>query len=168
MLQTAEESVLPDDVIEDCCRAATYVTLSDAVKLHKVNKERRGRVVSVSVDGETAQSHYIPRWPSATVHVHPFTRWGSEFPLLPAMRYAQGDCHLAWSLGGMLVGIPSLWEKTDRIVHDSGEWHGWLLTYLTSVCFPRACSSAHDRNPFKFKSRAFSSERMEELLAKIA
>ena len=154
MMRNAEDSAPSEEVVEDCCRAATYITLSDAVKLYQVNKERQGRVVRTHVEGEVVDSHYTPPWPSATIHVHPYNCWGSEFPLLPAMQHSESDCHLLWSLSGMLLGIPSLWESTDRIVSSSDEWHGWLLTYLTSVCFPTSRRGGHSGNPFKFHHRS--------------
>ena len=165
MLQNAEDSGLSDDALEDCCRAATYITLSDAVKLYQANKERQGRVICSNARGEAVESHYVPPWPSTAIHVHPFNPWGSEFPLLLGMQHPENDCHLLWSLSGMLVGVPSLWEKTDAIVHDSAEWHGWLLAYLTPLCFPKA-GPGRD-NPFKFRNRNFSPKRLEELLIKM-
>jgi len=165
MLQNAEDGELSNDVVEDCCRAATYVTLSDAVKIYQANKERQGRVVCSNAKGEAVESHYVPPWPSTAVHVHPFNAWGCEFPLLMGMQHPENDCHLVWSLSAMLVGVPSLWEKTDAIVHDSADWYGWLLAYLTPICFPRAGSGRN--NPFKFENRSFSPKRLEELLIKI-
>ena len=138
MIRNAEDSALPDDVLEECCQSATYVTLNDAIKLYKANKECKGRVVQIKVKGKMVDSHYVPQWPSVVIHVHPYNPWGCEFPLLLDMQQPEDDWHLLWSLSAMMIGVPSLWEKTDAIVSNCEGWYGWLLAYLTPSCFPQS------------------------------
>ena len=168
MVQNAENSNIAEDALDECCRSATFVTLSDAVKLYKANKERRGRIVDAEENGETITSQYLPSWPATIINVHPFDQRGCEFPLLTGIHQSDYDCHLLWSLGAMTMGISSLWEKIDQIVHSNKDWHGWLLTYLTPICFPRYSTGRYGRNSlFAFENRAFTKKRLEELLIRV-
>jgi len=166
MIRDAEGTALSDDALQECCQSATYVTLSDAVKLYKANKECKGRIARIKVKGEMVDSHYIPQWPSVAIHVHPFNHWGCEFPLLIDMQQPEDDCHLLWSLSAMMIGVPSLWEKTDAIVCNCEDWHGWLLAYLTPVCFPQHAKLGRN-SPFKYRNGAFTKKRLEELLIRM-
>ena len=166
MLQDAEDNIdIEDDIVEQCTRSANYVTLDDAMKLYKANKERRGRVVKIKKDGETVDVHYVPQWPSATVRVHPFDSWGSDFPLLCSMQQKDYDSHLLWSLAAMMICVPFLWEKTDAAVCNVDDWYGWMLAYLTPICFPQYKGSRS--SPFKYKCDSLSKNRVEELLIKM-
>ena len=69
--------------IKDCCTGATYITLNDAVKLHRANKQQQGHVVQREVKGNVVVEHYTPSWPSVAIHIHLANSWGSDFPLLP-------------------------------------------------------------------------------------
>ena len=136
MFENAEVHTPGGDMVESCCRAATYVTLSDAVKLYQTNRARQGHVIRETVDGETKERHYKPTWPSTLIHVHPCDKYGSDFPLVPKMVHDEVDCRLLWSVSAMLIGVSSLWEKTDGGVTNTDHWGGWLLSHLSGICFP--------------------------------
>jgi len=110
--------------------------------------------------------HYVPQWPSTAVHLHPYDRWGCDFPLLSNMQHAESDSHLLWSTAGMLVAIPSLWEKTDEAVNDVFQWQGWMLAHLASVCYLKHKTKG-SASPFTYKTDPFSNKRIDELLVKM-
>ena len=62
----------------------------------------------------------------------------------------------------MLIGVPSLWEKTDLTVHNYDDWQGWLLTYLTPICFPRC--RMNQKKLFVYENDTYSKKRLDELL----
>ena len=169
MFQNAERDKPDDDVVESCCRAATYVTLSDAMKLHEMNRQQQGRFLEEEVDGQFKAMHYVPSWPSALVNVHPCTEYGSDFPLFPSVKEKESDNYLLWSLSGMLLSVPVLWEKTDGAVRNTVGWQGWLLSHLARTCFPKRRTQKGRRRsyPFKFETRFDSPLRLDELLTKM-
>ena len=138
MFRNAEnhDIISNEKAVEECCQSCTYVTLQDAIKLHKANKERRGRVVQVVEKEQLVDCHYVPPWPSVTINVHPFDLWGCEFPLLSSMHLKDVDCHLLWSLSGMLAGLPAIWERTDAHVSNVTDWSGWTLAFVGPMLFP--------------------------------
>jgi len=165
MFRNAEEGAPSDEVIDECIASATYVTLADAVKLYETNKERQGRTLRSKLDGRNVDSYFVPSWPPSFVHVHPRSERGSEFPSLVAFCHDEIDCHLLWSLSAMMIAIPSLWEKTDSLVRNNLDWYGWLLTYVTRVCFPKA--EGKKSALFRFKEKLDSDKGLEFLLEKI-
>ena len=169
MFENAEQDNPGDDLVKSCCRAATYITLSDAMKLHDMNQRQQGRFVWEEIDGHLTARHYVPSWPSALVNVHPCNEYGCDFPLFPCTDQKDSDNFLLWSLGGMLVSVPVMWEKTDQAVRDTAGWQGWLLSHLTHECFPKRKNQQGRRNgnPFKFASRFDSASRLDELLMKM-
>ena len=169
MFQNAELDKPDEDVVESCCKAATYITLSDAMKLHEMNRQQQGRYVEEEVDGQFKSMHYIPSWPSTLVNVHPCTEYGSDFPLFPSVKHEEMDNYLLWALSGMLLSVPVMWEKTDRAVHNTTGWQGWLLSHLARICFPKRWTQQGRRRgcPFKFETRFDSPLRLNELLTKM-
>ena len=58
--------------------------------------------------------------------------YGSRFPIIPQFKCKVMDSRIVWITAGILTLVKEVWMITDKIEIRKTNWHGWLLTYLTS------------------------------------
>ena len=130
------------------CRGATVISVEDALQLDKATREQRTK--ELSVPGMTTKVHYIPKWPSALVFVHPAAcDHGCPPALVPPFAVLSCDTRFVWLLSTMICKISRLWSLVDQKVTSLMGWEGWMLSFLTQRAFPYKARKASKNNPFK-------------------
>ena len=77
--------------------------------------------------------------------------YGAWFPSIPSYQCNDMDSRVVWILSGMIVCVKELWFLTNQVDIHVSKWHGWLLAYLTKVCFPEVIFQNDKSNPIKKK-----------------
>ena len=75
--------------------------------------------------------------------------YGAWFPAIPSFQSDDRDSRILWILSGMIVCVKELWFLTDKVNMHVSKWHGWLLAYLTKVCFPEIIFRGGSSNPMR-------------------
>ena len=129
------------------CRGATVISVEDALQLDKATREQKTK--ELFVQGLT-MFHYIPKWPSALIFVHPAAcDHGCAPPLVPPFVVTNYDTRFVWLLSLMISMNSRLWSLVDEKVISVLDWEGWMLSFLTQKVFPFKARKASKNNPFK-------------------
>ena len=75
--------------------------------------------------------------------------YGCNFPFIPCVKKQSISSQIIWTLSEMLTKVPLLWALTDECTERTSQWHGWMLTYLSTRSFPSSTIYADTKNPFK-------------------
>ena len=74
-------------------------------------------------------------------------KYGTDFaPLIPMNRAGSIDTRLVFCLCSIVSRIKVVWSLTTKIPMRTSKWHGWLLTYLSPICFPEYRIQGYGRN----------------------
>ena len=140
------------DELKHRWEGSTFVTLEDCVKLQVMSKN--DGFDSVDVLDERGERHSVQfrgQWPRKLTWVHSITNHGASIPMIPVLRVKDVDSRLVWISLAMHVCVPQIWESTVSSVSFAEDWHGWILTYLTSRCL-RGKGKKGFGSPFSFRA----------------
>jgi hypothetical protein len=161
MLARAKDEIPEvEETFESSLSGATFVTLEDAMKLQVMVKNDTGAIVSVPrINPQPGQSrmiqvHFLPSWPKFLTQVHPYNLYGSSPAVVPSPVSAHIDGRVLWFLMGMHACVPAIWDSTTDGLSSSGQWNGWILSYVAQQCYPYLCRASSTRgNPFSFPKK---------------
>ena len=156
-------------------KGSTFITFDDALKLQRLLKEECRTIIAMPSAIEANQNthvHFKPPWPRAIVHVHPYNSHGACPASAPRFhRTSLRESQFLWTLVGIHVIIPRLWETTDASTTHVDEWNGWLLKYAASTCGlngnKRTMPTRKRDRLFQLPSKGGDSAKLDLLLKKI-
>ena len=159
-----------DDGIEKCVEGATYVGLEDSMHMqHEIGEDN---CIKVTLDmDEGGCSNVIStkcNWITSIIHCQKVDKggYGAWFPAIPSYQCNDRDSRVVWILSGMIVCVKELWFLTNQVDIHVSKWHGWLLAYLTKVCFPEVIFRNDQSNPIKKKHVSTIPKLLEKWLLK--
>jgi len=167
MLETAQEDVPSADSLLTRWQGATFVTLGDAIKLQVAARtDGFDTARFVTEQGLTKTVQFRGQWPRKLVWLHNFDLHGAAFASVPSIRLKDADCRLLWLLLTMHVTVPSLWESTVESLNFVEDWHGWILTFVSTMCFEGQRMRGQN-SPFRlnaFRTQADKERKLAEVI----
>ena len=129
------------------CFGATMISVEDALQLDRATREKETREIFLN---DRVRIHYVPKWPSALISVHPAgCNYGALPPCLPVFSLGKRDTRVVWLLVGMIAMNAKLWYLVDKQIKSIRNWEGWVLAFVTEKVFPYKGRKASRNNPFK-------------------
>ena len=143
----------PKKDVDKCLLGSTFITIEDAMCLQQyLSEDQAIKIVKDdSPDCPITEVTCIPNWVKRIIFCQKIDpeKYGSRFPKLLQFQVTEIDTRLVWILSACLLRIPELWNATTKIQMRTSNWHGWLLSYLSSHCFPHVSSFSSRYSPFK-------------------
>lgn len=151
----------PQD-FEKYAHGSTYISLEDSVSIQKsIGTEQ---LIDVEWDqrGQDENEEDLPdtinmcrrNWCSHIFLCQKMDagKYGERFPVLPTFSSNDNATNnkVLFILSSLLTSVKELWSLTDQVSPmRQSEWHGWVLAFLSSKCFPHITCGRDKRNPFK-------------------
>ena len=146
-----------DNVIRSHLQGSTYVSSDDAMRIQQMIGE--GQDIEIKLDDiseEDDNDEYKivscrRNWLAFIVfsQIVDYEGYRCNFPFIPCVKKQSISSQIVWSLSEMLTKVPLLWALTDECTERTSQWHGWMLTYLSTRSFPSSTVNADTKNPFK-------------------
>ena len=149
-----------EEKLQECTRAATYVTFVDAVILQ--SNLRIPAVCSVKEPNQNGGGfrtiEFKPSWPRHIFWLHKNDCYGGCFTPIPKFFDNTVDTRLLWNVVSLVASLPSLWKSTVESVQHTTDWSGHILQYVAAQCFPamktRGCAFQGEKYPFGDRTNA--------------
>jgi predicted GIY-YIG superfamily endonuclease len=149
---------------KDCCKGATFVSYTDAIRMQKTLNDNGMKECIVSDDArvmddlqfqpddEVRLVQIRPVWVSEIVVAHPVDGHGAMFTRIPRYNVTNVDTSCLWLMISMLTTQPRLWKGTVDSVRCTSEWLGWVLARATKDCFHCHKGKQSKKNPFQLNT----------------
>jgi predicted GIY-YIG superfamily endonuclease len=149
----------PEGSLDDYVDGATYVSLSDSMKLQKNISE--SSVIDIIVERkqnnrmEEVEAACERSWSPAINFIQMEDATGFGYPLKAIKRCTSYDVDspvmMMWMVASALVGSKDIWEAVDqkRGFFRYDGWDGYLLTHLYGVCMKHDEITSPRGSPFK-------------------
>ena len=156
-----------DRILQKCLHGATYVELEDAMIIQR--EIGSDNTIKITLDGNNNETPTVittkRNWLQTIIHCqkNDMDGYGATFHVVPVFKTGEYDTRILWLLSGMLVCVKELWSLTDKCDMFYSKWHGWLLAYLSKICFPGETFKNDHVNPIK-KNHVSSIKKLTEKL----
>ena len=149
MIENSRQVMKQFDGIDEYCHGATFVTLSDALSLQR----QVGEENLIEISNNNGNMIKCKRnWIQKVIFCQKYDkdRYGAQFPYMSKLYSSQFDTRILWCLCTMIVYIPDIWVNVEKAIKKKDCLNGWVLTFLTKVCFPEVVMRTDSRCPFKY------------------
>ncbi len=150
--------------------ATTFVTTKDAITLQQqIKKGSRLTIGVTKKNGSKTYIHYTPKWPISMYYIHVADMYGASLPFIPKPSKKHiNDTRLLWLLIAMHVCVPEIWNETANTIEtDTNEWNGWLLLYMTELCFPHLLKRNIHQTIFSWKNNKTKYDKEIKILEEL-
>jgi len=157
----AEARILVDGIdFTPCYNGSTYVPLPIAMSFHKELLEENERAIIDDAEEDVPRDNircFRKSWPR---HIYPLQKvntYGAAFPQIPKFGASYSpdldhfDTIMIWRLSAILTRIDALWKIITEVELRRSNWHGWLLIWLSKMCFPELTRRQDRKDPFSFQ-----------------
>ena len=163
-LEKSAERLFPDweTTLRTSKRGGSHMTVDDALRLQE-NVSHVTEKAIVWTNQRKKKISFKPSWPRHLVWVHN-TESCHGAQMIHPPDYKQGnadfDTRTAWTLSGILVCVPAVWESVGLMEKDVRQPEGWLLSHLSRKCFPLMKVRGSESNPFRKKRKDIDIAKM--------
>lgn len=146
--------------IKKYIRGATYVPLDAAISLLRDLSRKPSRALVDHRSGPGVRVHtrnFRKCWPSFLYPCQVMDSHGIRFPRIPVLSTTKkqyptiekADVRLLWVLVSLVSCVEELWYLVWTTNLRTSDWHGWILTFVSTEVFPNITRVQDAQDPFR-------------------